>query len=133
MKEKGDVRTPLHVVDAVLGEPVETLEEEEEREEGDELGAQVVSEDGEGQAGLCDGVPAAFDEMLHFRGSQLAEEHFPHEFPHEENEDERLEVDDGHARIGLGQVHDTRVELLLLVVGIPYDPSSQDHAAQGDQ
>lgn len=43
---------------------MEAFEEEEEGEEGHETGAEVVTEDGEGQAGLGDGVPGALHQVL---------------------------------------------------------------------
>ena len=46
-----------HKVHPVFSQPVEALEEEEEGEEGDEARAEVVPEDGEGQAGLRHSVP----------------------------------------------------------------------------
>ena len=43
---------------------MEALEEEQQGEEGHEAGAEVVAEDGEGQAGLGDGVPGALHQVL---------------------------------------------------------------------
>ena len=57
VEERGDHGTPLHEVHAVLGQPVEALEAEQEREHGDEARAEVVAEDGEGETRLRDHVP----------------------------------------------------------------------------
>lgn len=46
-----------HKVHPVFSQPVEALEEEEEGEKGNEARAEVVPEDGKGQAGLRHGVP----------------------------------------------------------------------------
>ena len=53
-----------HKVHAVLGQPVEALEEEQQREEGHEARGEVVPEHGEGQAGLRHGVPRALNQVL---------------------------------------------------------------------
>ena len=53
-----------HKVHPVLGQPVEALKEEEEGEEGDEAGGEVIPEHSEGQTGLSDSVPGALDEVL---------------------------------------------------------------------
>ena len=47
---------------------MEALEEEEEGEEGDEARAEVVPEDGEGQAGLRHSVPRPLQEVLRESG-----------------------------------------------------------------
>jgi len=57
-----------HKVHPVFGQPVEALEEEEEGEEGDEARAEVVPEDGEGQAGLRHSVPRPLQEVLRESG-----------------------------------------------------------------
>lgn len=51
-------------VHAVLGQPVEALEEEQQREERHKARREVVPEHGEGQAGLCHGVPRTLDQVL---------------------------------------------------------------------
>lgn len=43
---------------------MEALQEEQEGEEGNKTGREVISEYGEGQARLCHCVPRALDEML---------------------------------------------------------------------
>ena len=43
---------------------METLEKQEEREHGHELGTEVVAEHGEGQTRLGDGVPATLEQVL---------------------------------------------------------------------
>lgn len=46
-----------HIVNPVLGQPVEGLEEEQDREQGYELGIEVVPEHGKSQTRLRQGVP----------------------------------------------------------------------------
>lgn len=43
---------------------METLEEEEEREERHKAGAEVVPKDGEGQTRLRDRIPGTFQKVL---------------------------------------------------------------------
>ena len=130
---------------------MERLEEEQEREQRHELGREIVSakrngikimqgkmatevsknyllEDGEGEAGLGDGVPGSLHQMLEFRRPKLTEEDFSHEFPHQDDHDEGLEVYDGHAGVGLGDVDHGGVELLSLHPGIDQHQTSEEHA-----
>ena len=53
-----------YIVDAVLGQPVETLEEEKHREERDKSRTEVISKDGERQTRLCDSIPRPLNQML---------------------------------------------------------------------
>jgi len=69
--------------------------------------------------------------MFKFRSTKLAKEYFPHEFPHEDDHDEGLEIDDGHAGVGLGDVDHRGVELLPLYPGIDQDQPRQGHAGSG--
>ena len=73
------------------------------------------------QTGLCDGVPRSLHQMFKFCCPELAEENLPHEFAHENDHDERLEIDDGHAGVGLGDVDHGGVELLALHPGVGQD------------
>lgn len=59
-----DPPPPTHEVDAVLSQPVEALEKEQEGEEGDEARGEVVSEHSECQARLSHSIPGALDQML---------------------------------------------------------------------
>lgn len=56
--------SPTHKVHAVLRQPVETLEEEEEGEESHEAGTEVVPKDSKGQTCLGDGIPGTFQKVL---------------------------------------------------------------------
>lgn len=55
---------PTHKVHTVLSQPVKTLEEEEESEEGNKAGAEVIPKDSEGQTRLSDGIPGTFQKVL---------------------------------------------------------------------
>lgn len=55
---------PTHKIHAVLSQPVETLEEEEEGEERNKAGAEVIPKDREGQTSLSDRVPGTFQKVL---------------------------------------------------------------------
>lgn len=57
-------------VHAVLGQPVEALEEEQQREERHEAWREVVPEHREGQAGLRHGVPRSLDQVLAGKSSK---------------------------------------------------------------
>ena len=43
---------------------MEAFEEEEQREKSNKARTEVISEHGEGQAGLCHGIPRALDQVL---------------------------------------------------------------------
>lgn len=43
---------------------MKTLEEEEESEEGNKAGAEVIPKDSEGQTRLSDGIPGTFQKVL---------------------------------------------------------------------
>lgn len=126
------MRKSPHIIDAVLGEPVEGLEEEQHGEQGDEFRVEVVAEHGEGETGLRQGVPEAFHQVFEFGGAQRAEEDLLHQLAGHEDEDERLEVDDGHARVRFGDVDHRGVELFLRVVGIAQDDASQRQTGETD-
>lgn len=53
-----------HKVHPVFSQPVEALKEEQEGEEGNEAGGEVIPEHSECQARLGHRVPGALDEML---------------------------------------------------------------------
>lgn len=67
-----------HIIDAVLGQPMEGLEEEQHRKQGNELGVKVVPEHGKGQAGLGQRVPEALHKMLKLGGPQRSQEDLLH-------------------------------------------------------
>jgi len=56
----------LHVVHTQVQQPVEDLEEEQQREQRDELGAEVIPEHCEGQARFRHGVEKPLHQMLIF-------------------------------------------------------------------
>lgn len=133
VEEQRDVRTALHEVHPVLGQPVKALQKEEQREECDELRVQIVAEHGERQTGLGDRVPGAFDQVLGLRRPQFAEEDESEQFADEQYADERLQVDDRHAAARSGDVDHRRVELFLLVERVRQHAAGQRNAGQGDQ
>ncbi len=53
-----------HIVDPVLGKPVETLEEEQKCEECDEPWGEVIAEHCEGKTRLSNGVPGLLYQVL---------------------------------------------------------------------
>lgn len=125
-------RTPLHEVNPFLSQPVERLQEQQESEQSNKLGREVILENGESQAGFSHGVPRPFHEMFKFCSPELSKEYFPHEFSHENDHDESLDVDDGHAGVGLGDVDNTRVELLPLEPSISYDRCGEAYTGHGE-
>lgn len=64
MKEPCDDRRLLHVVNSVVGEPVEGFEEEQDSEEGHKLRAEVIPEDCEGQTSLRHSIEETLDQVL---------------------------------------------------------------------
>ena len=56
----------------------------------DHLPVRDSLEDGEGEAGLSDGVPAPLHQVLELGGPQLPEEQLPHQLPRQDHQDERL-------------------------------------------
>lgn len=64
VRRKSRLSVTTHKVHPVFCQPVEALEEEQEGEEGDEAGGEVVPEHSERQARLGHRVPGALDEML---------------------------------------------------------------------
>lgn len=57
-------RQQSYKVDSILCQPVEALDKQQQREDGNELRAEVFSEQGECQAGIDQCVPRAFHQML---------------------------------------------------------------------
>lgn len=53
-----------HKVHSILRQPVEALQEEQQGEECDKAGGEIVPEHGEGQARFRHRVPGALDEVL---------------------------------------------------------------------
>ena len=59
----------------------------------------------------------------------MTKEDLIHEPADDERKDERLEIEHGHAGARFGQVHDRRIELLLLVESIADDERCGRHTA----
>lgn len=93
----------------------------------------VLLEDREGQTRLGDRVPRPVEQVLELCGPEAAEEDLAHELAEEDDHDEGLDVDDGHARVALGDVDDTRVELLPLVICVADDRRGHGEARAGQQ
>lgn len=116
VKQDGDHRTPLHVVHAVLRQPMERLDEEEHHKLDDKFWREVVAKHRERQTSLHDSVPDALLSMLkaknslkpaqytvylwnhrktylNFRHPQLSEENPPQQRENHIREYGRLEVD----------------------------------------
>jgi hypothetical protein len=58
----------------------------------------------------------------------LSEEDLVHYFADEKRDDERLQVEHGHARVGLGQVDYRRIELFLMIESIQNDDEREREA-----
>ena len=65
--------------------------------------------------------------MLELGRPQPPEEDLAHQLAEEDDKDEGLHVDDGHAGIGLSDVHHGGVELLALEVGVGHHGRRQHH------
>ena len=56
--------TNPNVIDAIFSQPVETLEKQQDSEEGHKTRTEIISEDREGQTGFCYCIPWSFYKML---------------------------------------------------------------------
>ena len=71
--------------------------------------------------------------MFKFRCAETTKEYFPHQFSKEDDKDKGLNINDGHTRIGLGDVNHRGVKLLPLKVGIAYDYSCEKEAGSSQE
>lgn len=74
MSSDGAERLLLKKLDALLREPVQTLEQEKREDKGNKLNVKLFAEDGDGEAALDDGVTGADMKALHLAEAQRAEE-----------------------------------------------------------
>lgn len=101
------------------------FEEQEYGEKGHKFGRKVVLKDSKGQTGLSDSVPRTIQKVFEFGCAETTKEYFPHKFSKEDDKDKGLNINDGHTRIGLGDINNRGVKLLPLKVGIAYDYSCE--------
>mmetsp|Transcript_15168 Transcript_15168/g.40094 ORF Transcript_15168/g.40094 Transcript_15168/m.40094 type:complete len:305 (+) Transcript_15168:195-1109(+) len=108
----------LDMLEPVLRQPVERLDKDEKREEGDERRVELFSEYGHGKARLHHGILGAFPEPLHLRISQRTEEDHLEYLP-ENQQSSKREVSEQHDRHLAGcEVDERGVELLSRCEGV---------------
>lgn len=121
----------LNVLDPLLREPVQSLDEEQGGDHGEERDGEVLAEDGDCEEDLHDLPPRLLVEPLDLGLPERPQEDALHELPGEAHGDEARVEEQHEAYLGGGEVDHRRVELFPAAERIVHRRYRRQQAERG--
>lgn len=121
----------LNVLDPLLRKPVQSLDEEQGGDHGEERDGEILAEDGNREEDLHNLTPRLLVEPLDLGLAERSQEDALHELPRDAHGDEARVEEQHEAYLGRGEVDHRRVELLPAAERIVHRRYGRQQAEHG--